>query len=130
MKRSPIPTLGLLAIVLGGCASAMRANPVPVAPEVLDTFRAQDSVAVVVVLVTPNSYYRGDRNRLRGDIAHMQDEVENALEPGQYRELHRFQSVPALTLMLYDEAAIRTLARLKHVQRLGLDDGSGGGETP
>ncbi len=125
MKRLVIPTL-LLAVPVG-CATAMRAEPVPVAPEVMETFQAQDSVPVVVVLTTPTSYYRRDQARLRGDIAHMQDAVVSALEPGQYREMHRFQSVPAMTLMVYDEAAIHTLALLKYVQRVGLDDGSGGG---
>lgn len=129
MKRSAIPTLGLL-LVLGACATAMRTEPVPVAPEVLEAVRARDSVSVVVVLVTPTSYYGGNRNRLRSDIAHMQDAVENALDPDQYRVMHRFQSVPALTLMIYDEAALHTLALVKHVQRIGLDDGSGGGEIP
>jgi hypothetical protein len=105
----------------------MRAEPVPVEPAVLETIRAQDSVGIVVVLVTPQSYYRGTSRQLQNDIANRQDRVLRALNDYRYRVRHRFRSVPAMTLVVYDEAAVHTLALLKRVSRIGLDDGSGGG---
>lgn len=125
--RLPLAAAALVA-ALGAtaCASAPRAEPAPIAPEVLERVRSADSVGVVVILVTPSSYYGGNSQRVRSDIAGMQQSVLGALEPGQYRLRERFQSVPAMTLVVYGEPAIRTLALHRHVERIELDDGSAG----
>ena len=132
MQRTRIELLATAAtlagaLAVGACASATRAQPAPIDPRVLETVRAADSVGVVVVLVTPPSYYRGDSARLRADIRGLQDAVLGALEPGAYRVQQRFLSVPAMTLVVYDEATVRTLALRQQVERVGFDDGSGGG---
>ena len=128
LLAATVAAAGLLA--LGACASATRARPAPIDPHVLETVRSADSVGVVVVLATPPSYYRGDSGRLRNDIRGMQDAVLDALEPGAFRVRHRFQSIPAMTLVVFDESTIRALALRKQVERIDFDDGSGDGGPP
>lgn len=119
-----VAAVALMGAALAGCASAMRTEPVPIDPRVLEQVRSADSVDVVVVLVTPPSYYRRNTDRLRSDIRGMQDDVVGRLEPGTFRVRRRFASVPAMTLTVSSEATVRTLALLRHVARVRLDDGS------
>lgn len=122
---APTAALALMGAVLAaGCASSMRTEPVPIDPRVLEQVRSADSVDVVVVLVTPSSYYQRDTDRLRNDIRGMQDDVVDRLEPGTFRVRRRFTSVPAMTLTVFSEETLRTLALLRHVARVRLDDGS------
>lgn len=122
---APAAALALMGAVLAaGCASSMRTEPVPIDPQVLEQVRSADSVDVVVVLVTPSSYYQRDTGRLRNDIRGMQDDVVGRLEPGTFRVRRRFTSVPAMTLTVFSEETLRTLALLRHVARVRLDDGS------
>lgn len=128
-----IPILAVPAAVVGvaGCASAPpRAEPAPIEARVLEAVQARDSVAVMVVLVRPTSYDRGPGAQLRRDVRDMQNRVLDVLEDDEYRVRHRFESVPAMTLMVYGEAAVRKLALARDVQRIGLDESAGGGGSP
>lgn len=122
-------TAALTGAALAGCASAHHAGPATIDAGVLEAVRGRDSVSVMVILAMPTGEDDAGASR-SAEIAAMQDAVLQGLEPGQYRVGRRFESVPALTLTVYDEAAIHALSRHEHVRRIGLDEGGGTGGAP
>jgi hypothetical protein len=129
MRRALIPTLSIALaslIVAGACSLAGRVRPAPIESGVLEAVRVQDSVAVMVMLVPPSGGGQ-EGEAVQRDIRRAQDDVLDGLDPESYRILKRFESVPAMTLVVYGERAVQRLARQERVERVGLDDGGGGG---
>ncbi len=90
--------------------------------------RERGEVRVVVALkVAVSENQQGtDLAELQRQISDTQDEVLNALAPPGYRDPQRFQSVPAITLTILTEAALRTLGGHPKVAKVDLDVGGGG----
>jgi hypothetical protein len=128
----PIGWLRLLAPAVLLLPLACHATRPPTgdraAPEVLAALRATGEAPVVVALVEPSGYPDpgADRQRIRAEIARMQEEVLQSLDPAEYRDRHRFESVPAMAGTLLSERALRTLLSHPHVRRVDLDPGGTG----
>jgi hypothetical protein len=89
------------------CHAVPSPTGIPTAPEVLTELRATGEAPVVVALKEPPGYADpdADRQRILAEIARMQAEVLRSLHPTEYRDRHRFASVPAMAGTLLSERA-------------------------
>lgn len=129
----PVAVAAIGLILLGTSCGKNGADPLAdtVASVLQQQLRERGEVRVVVALRVPavEEDQGTDLAELQRQIARTQDEVLDALPPGGYRDPHRLQSVPAMTLTVLTEAALRALGAHPKVAKVDLDV-SGGGQGP
>jgi hypothetical protein len=126
--RFAIPAL-IMAVF--GCQTLVESEGAAVAPDVRSALRTHGEAHVVVALVSPLGYDDplADRNRVRAEIARLQQEVLASLDPRDYRSRHLLESVPAMSGTLLSERGLSTLLSHPHVRRVDLDAQGGGTDT-
>jgi hypothetical protein len=123
-----LPTLSATLIVGGalgvvGCGAPASESTPPEFETLLDELQAMGQVRVAVVLDVPEMQDPGERQQR---IAAAQDEVLAALDPDQYRDVARLQTVPAMALTLLAEEALSTLRAHPLVVKVDPDVGGVG----
>jgi len=130
MYPQVVPRLLALLIIgftiLGMNCSKQGAEP-GANSAVLEQLRERGEARVVVALDVPAAENpQAPLAEVQRQIRETQDEVLNALDASGYRDPHRLEAVPAMTLTLLTEAALRTLEAHPKVSKVDLDVGGVG----
>ncbi len=115
-------------LAIAGCFPPGPEASSKVASEVFERLRDSDEVRVVVFLAAPAELAEPDADpaERRDGIARLQDEVLAALNPQDYRDVQRFESVPAMVLTILSEAGLAALESHPDVEKVDRDTGGGG----
>lgn len=97
---------------------------------VIEAIQKNGEANIVIMLVPPSSLQTSpvDLPTVRNEIARLQDDVLSVLDDSDYRQKHKYETIPALAGTLLTEAGLAKLATHPKVVRVDLDVGGSGGQ--
>lgn len=113
-----------LGVALGFISSGLASADDKVGQGVIEALKKQGGANVVIALVEPPSMGvpQIDLPTLRSEISSLQSQVLSALSPSDYRERHRYETVPSLAIWVSKTGLAKLVAHPK-VVRIDLDVG-------
>jgi hypothetical protein len=143
MRARAVRSLGILARGLGAgvmtimlsCRSATvppRGAPAEVGAGVTDSLRASGSVRVAIALVPPasTSQQGADPQQVRADIARLQAQVLERLDPADYHNRIQYANIPALAGTILTFHGLEVMMADPRVRRIDVDAAGGGLANP
>jgi hypothetical protein len=128
-RRIAVAALGW--IFVAGCGTLHHSGGAEVSAEVMDVLRADGRADVMVALKLPPGFEaEPGSERLRAEIARLQDDVLASMDDGDFRVRQRFKAIPALAGTVLTERGLRRLSSHPGVVRVDMDAGGGGGTDP
>jgi hypothetical protein len=116
------------AMAMAGCVHAPHGDSA-VSEDVVEALRSAGRANVVVALALPAGFEAdAGSDRMRDEIARLQDDVLGSVDPADFQLGQRFAAVPALTGTVLTERGLRALAAHPSVVRVDLDAGGGGAD--
>lgn len=117
-----------IAALLAGCGGVADPGFAKIEDGVARTLGTEGRIDVFVSLVPPAGYGEpgADLEAMKSAIARSQDEVLSALDPADYRNRIRYETIPALAGTVLTEKGLEALEAHPDVVSVAVDEGGSG----
>jgi hypothetical protein len=124
----PGATALAIAAILAGCNGVADPGFAKIEDGVAQTLGTDGQIDVFVSLVPPAGYGEpgADLEAMKHEIARSQDEVLAALDPADYRNRIRYETIPALAGTVLTRKGLETLEAHPEVVSVAVDEGGSG----